>query len=108
MGRKLSQPTGLSGEKKSVSALGIPKSPIVNTSTYLCCVCIEKRMRAHGSAQPRSRSWRLWQWVTWPSVFLKMKQDEASLTQSLLPAVPPYGWSLSLSGLPLPAWAQMS
>lgn len=74
MGRKRSQPTGLSGEKTSVSALGIPKSSVVNTSTYLCYVCTEKRIWAHGRAQPRSWSWRLWLWVTWHSVFLKMKQ----------------------------------
>lgn len=61
MGRKRLQPTGLSGEKTSVSALGIPECPVVNTSTYLCCVCIEKRMWAQWTAQPRSQSWRLWQ-----------------------------------------------
>lgn len=65
-GRKQWQPTGLSSEKRSMF--------VVNTSTYLCCVCVEKRMRAHRMAQSRSWSWSLWQWVTWPSAFLKMKQ----------------------------------
>lgn len=83
MGRKQSQPTGLSGEETSVSTLGIPKSPVVNTSTYLYCVCTEKRMRVQWMAQPRSWSWRLWLWVTWHSVFLKMKQVLSNLCSLL-------------------------